>query len=112
MHSLSLKIRGKGALAIRTVQEGPVSIGAKCTGKHADVTEHALLGDQGVGSVANNGPPTSSGLSRILDILYCHAMSKSMRETRAAIALPQSSEKQLEDSSRAASKLCQCRHKS
>jgi hypothetical protein len=42
MHSLSLKIRGKGTLAIRTVQEGPVSVGAECTRKHADITEHAL----------------------------------------------------------------------
>jgi hypothetical protein len=47
MHSLSLKIRGKGAFAIRTVQEGPISVGAKCTGKHADVTEHALFGRSG-----------------------------------------------------------------
>jgi hypothetical protein len=112
MHSLSLEIRGKGTLAIRTVQEGPVSVGAECTRKHADITEHALLANQDFDRVANNGPPTSRGLSRILDILYCHAMSKSTCETRAATELPRSSEKQLGDSSGEVSKLCQCQHKS
>ena len=43
MHCLALEVTGKGPPAIGTVQQGPVSVGAKCSGKDGNVTEDTLV---------------------------------------------------------------------
>ena len=42
VHRLSLEVGGQRPLAVRTVQEGPVSVGAEGTGQHTDVPEDTL----------------------------------------------------------------------
>lgn len=72
MHGLSLKVRGERPLAIRPVQEGSVAVRAECTGKYADVAKNALSTIQfdNWSSCSEGKAHTSSGLSKMLEILY------------------------------------------